>query len=69
MVLLIGAVIAIVMALLILWDKLVGTALVGVAAGATWLVAQSGGRWWYWPVVVIAVLSFILAFVVAVLIS
>lgn len=62
-------VIALALALLILWDRLVGTALVGVAAGATWLVAQSEGRWWFWPAVVLSAIGVIAAFVVAVLIS
>jgi hypothetical protein len=56
-------------AVVIVWDRLVGTALVGVVAGATWVVAQSHGRWWFWPVVVVVVLAVIAAFVVAVLIS
>ena len=62
-------VIAVVMAVVILWDRLVGTALVSVVAGATWVVAQSHGRWWFWPSVVVAVLAVIVAFVVAVWIS
>lgn len=62
-------VIAFVMAVVIVWDRLVGTALVGVVASATWVVAQSNGRWWFWPVVVVAALAVIAAFVVAMLIS
>lgn len=62
-------VIALVVAVLIMWDRLVGTALVGVFAGATWVVAQSHGRWWFWPAVVGAVFMVIAAFVVAVLIG
>jgi len=62
-------VVAFVMALVIVWDRLVGTALVGVVAGATWVVAHSHGRWWFWPVMVVAALAVIAAFVVAVLIS
>ena len=57
------------LALLITWDRLVGAALVGTAAGATWLVARSAGRWWFWPVVVVAVLVLIAAFAIAVLVS
>jgi hypothetical protein len=57
------------MALVIMWDRLVGRALIGVVAGATWVVAQSSGRWWFWPAAVVAVLAAIAAFVVAVLIS
>jgi hypothetical protein len=53
----------------VVWDRLVGTALVGIVAGATWAVAQSHGRWWFWLVVVVAALAVIAAFVVAVLIS
>jgi hypothetical protein len=56
-------------AVVIVWDRLVGTALVGGVAGATWVVAQSHGKWWFWPVVVVGVLVVIAAFVVAVLIS
>lgn len=44
-------VIAVAVVLLIAWDRLVGTALVGVSAGAVWAVAQSKGRWWFWPIV------------------
>jgi hypothetical protein len=62
-------IIALALALLILWDRLVGTALVGVFAGAGWMVVQSKGRWWFWPVVVVAAVVVIAAFVVAVLIS
>jgi len=62
-------VIALALALLTVWDRLVGIALVGVAVGAAWLVAQSEGRWWFWPTVVLAGLSIILAFMVAVLVS
>lgn len=62
-------VVAFVMAVVIVWDRLVGTAFVGVVAGATRVVAQSHGRWWFWPVVVVAALAVIAAFVVAVLIS
>ena len=62
-------VVAFVMAVVIVWDRLVGTALVGVVAGATWVVALSHGRWWFWPAVVVAALAVIAAFVVAVLIS
>jgi uncharacterized membrane protein len=61
--------IAVVMAVVIVWDRLVGTALVGVVAGATWVVAQSHGRWWFWPVMLVAALTVIAAFVTAVLIS
>jgi hypothetical protein len=68
-VLFVVVVIALALALLILWDRLVGTALVGTAAGATWLVARSAGRWWFWPVVVVAALVLIAAFVIAVLVS
>jgi len=68
-VLFVVVVIALGLALLILWDRLVGTALVGVGVGATWLVARSEGRWWFWPAVVLAALCVIAAFVVAVLIS
>jgi hypothetical protein len=62
-------VVALVLAVVIVWDRLVGTALVGVVAGATWVVAQSEGRWRFWPVVVVVVLAVIASFVVAVLIS
>jgi len=68
-VLFVVVVIALGLALMILWDRLVGTALVGAAAGATWLVAESEGRWWFWPTVVLAPLGIVAAFVVAVLIS
>lgn len=57
------------LALLILWDRLVTTALVGVAAGATWVVAWSTGRWWFWPAVFLATVVVSAAFVVGVLIS
>jgi len=40
-----------------------------VVAGATRVVAKSHGRWWFWLVVVVAVLAVIAAFVVTVLIS
>jgi hypothetical protein len=62
-------VIAFALAITILWDRLVGKALVGVTAAAMWIVAQSVGRWWFWPVAVLAVLVVVVAFVVAVLIS
>jgi hypothetical protein len=62
-------VLALVVALVIVWDRLVGTALVGVVAGATWVVALSHGRWWFWPVLIAAALAVIAAFVGAVLIS
>jgi hypothetical protein len=60
---------ALALAALILWDRLVGTALIGVAAGATWVVAQSQGRWWFWPVVVVTAVVLVSAFVTAVVIS
>ena len=66
---LVVVVIAVVMSAVIVWDRLVGTALVGVAAGATWVVAQSYGRSWFWPAVIIAALAVIAAFIIAVLIS
>jgi len=62
-------VVVFVMAVVIMWDRLVVTALVGVVAGATRVVAKSHGRWWFWLVVVVAVLAVIAAFVVTVLIS
>jgi hypothetical protein len=62
-------VVVLALALLIWWDRLVGTALVGVATGATWLVARSADRWWFSPVVVFAALVVIAALVVAGLIS
>jgi|GEM_PF-5008988 len=61
--------VAVIVALVILWDRLVLTALGGVAVGATWAVARSAGRWWFWPVVGVAALVVIAAFVVAVLVS
>ncbi len=57
------------MAVVIVWDRLAGTALVGLATGAIWTAAQSKGRWYFWPVVVLVVISVIAAFVVAILIS
>jgi len=69
LVLFVVVVIALAVGLVILWDRLVGTALMGVVAGAGWMVVQSKGRWWLWPVVVVAVFGVIAAFVVAVLIS
>jgi hypothetical protein len=68
-VLFVVVVIALAMALMLLWDRLVGTALVGVVAGAGWMVAQSKGRWWFWPVLALAAVVVIAAFVVAVVIS
>lgn len=50
----IAVVIALALSLVILWDRLVGTALVGVVVGAGWMVAQSKGRWWFWPALVLA---------------
>ena len=57
------------LALLIMWDRLVGTAFVGVVAGAGWMVAQSKGRWWFWPVLVLASFVVIAGLVVAVVVS
>ena len=61
--------VAVVVVVVVLWDRLVLSVLGGVAVGATWVVAQSKGRWWFWPVVVVAALVVVAAFVVAVLIS
>jgi hypothetical protein len=60
---------ALVMGVVVAWDRLVGTALVGVVGGASWIVARSEGRWWFWPVLVGAVLAVIGALIVAVLVS
>ena len=62
-------VVAFALGLVILWDRLVGTALMAAVSGATWTVGQSEGRWWFWPVLVAAVLAVVAAFVIAVLIS
>jgi len=56
-------------AVVIVWDRLVGTALVGLATGAIWTAARSKGRWRFWPVVILVVIAVIAAFVVAILIS
>jgi hypothetical protein len=58
-----------VLALAITWDRLVGTALVGVVAGTGWVVERSKGRWWFWPVLVLALFAVIAALVVAVVLS
>jgi hypothetical protein len=67
--LLVVVVCALGLGLLVVWDRLVGMALVAVVSGATWMVGQSAGRWWFWPAVVLATLGVTAAFVVAVLIS
>jgi hypothetical protein len=60
---------ALALALAILWDRLVGTVLVGVLTGTGWMVARSKGRWWFWPVLALALLAVIAALVVAVVLS
>lgn len=61
--------VAVVLVLIVLWDQLVVMALGGVTVGATWAIAQSERRWWFWPVLILAALLVMAAFVVAVLIS
>jgi hypothetical protein len=51
------------------WDRLVFAGLVGVFAGASHVVAQAEGRWWFWPAMLGAAVVVVAAFVVAVLIS
>jgi hypothetical protein len=60
---------ALAFALAILWDRLVGTVLVGVLTGTGWMVARSKGRWWFWPVLALALFAVIAALVVAVVLS
>jgi hypothetical protein len=68
-VLFVGLVIVAAIAVTVVLDRAVGTAFAGVVVGATWMVRQSAGRWWYWPAVFAASLLVLAALVGAVLLS
>ena len=60
---------AFLVAVLIVWDQLVGVAFARVVAGAARVVGQSKGHWYFWALLILAALTVLAALAVAILIS